>query len=644
MKVFVQVLTIFIVFISGCGVQNTSLKPGDPPNIIWINAEDLSPAWGCYGDQYATTPNLDQLAKKSVLYRNAFATAPICSSARSCLITGLYATSLGTQHLRSEIRKPDFVRILPELLCDAGYFTTLYGKTDYNFSAGGMWDDRNNELTPWRKRKQGQPFFSMFTFGETHEGSGNLKKKYLQSTANLADSLRHDPALATVPPYFPDEPEMRELWARYYDLITVFDQKVGEIIQYLKDDGLLENTVIFVFADHGFGMPRYKRWLNESGLKVPLLVYTPEKYQHLAKAKAGEESEDLVSFVDFSPTVLNLVDLPIPAHLQGQAFLGPGQLAPRKYVYGARSRADDMYEVSRAVRSDRYIYIRHYMPYLPYIQSGFIFSDRKESFRSLRKLRRENRWHEQAEKLWKPKPVEELYDLLKDPFELNNLAEDTSYREIKKKLHRQMHDWILASRDVGFLAEPEYMIRSEGATPYEMAQDTQLYDLPRVLQAAELVGKANADVIAPYVQDEDSGVRFWAAMALLTLGDNSEISTRALQKLLQDPSPSVQIIAAEALCKLDHEQMALPVLKRWVLDERPWLALQAARSIQLVGKKAQSLTPTIQKVLENNLDENGPNGFKDFNFAAFTSWALEWSLKNFDESTTGDDTMGLAPI
>ena len=200
----------------------------------------------------------NQLAAEGVMYTNAYTSAPICAPARSCLISGLYATSLGTQHLRSDVPVPDFVRGLPAYLSDSGYFTFLYGKTDYNFDPKDMWDYRKSEITPWRHREEGQPFFGMYTIGNTHEGRGNIKAAYDKAVADLPDSLFHDPAQARLPPYFPDTPEFRTLWANYHDLISDFDLKVASIVQGLKDDGLYDNTIIFVFADHGLGLPRYK--------------------------------------------------------------------------------------------------------------------------------------------------------------------------------------------------------------------------------------------------------------------------------------------------------------------------------------------------------------------------------------------------
>lgn len=626
----IYTLSVILIILIGCQKKQDITQP----NILWIVTEDISPALGCYGDPYATTPNLDRLAQKGIRYDHAYATAPICAPARSCLITGLYATSLGTQHLRTEVEKPEFIRTFPEYLREAGYFTSNYGKSDYNFDPEGVWDYWEQDLSPWRQRSGDQPFFSFLNIGSTHEGPGNKEEKYEQAVADLPDSLFHDPEEANLPPYFPDTPEMRRIWARYYDLITDMDLQVGQVLEQLEADGLADETIVFFFADHGMGLPRYKRWLYKTGLHVPLIVYIPEKYREMAGVDETEEGR-LVSFVDFAPTVLNLAGVTPPDHMQGRKWLGPDQDNAREYIYGARSRADDMYEVSRAILTRDYIYIRNYLPHLPYIQPGFIFSDVKSSFRELRRLYLAGELSGEPLKMWQEKPPEELYDLRNDPYELNNLADDTNYREIRDHLHEELKEWIIRTRDIGFLFEPEYWLRSGTSSPYEMALDTATYDVEKVLNAAKLVGRGSLGEILDAMDDPDSGVRFWAATALRSDPMLATQATGPLKTLLGDPSPVVQIAAAEALCHIDECEDALPVLSKWVQDDLPPLALYAARTLQLIGDKACPAVPVMKAVLEKNIrDPNAESSgqyYLNFNFSAFTAWALEVALVNCGE-------------
>lgn len=622
---FVILATAFIFF--QCEVRRDLPRP----NIVWICAEDISPAFGAYGDTYAVTPNIDALADLGLVYDHAYATAPICSPSRSCLITGVYATAMGTQHLRNEIHRTPLIKALPEYLRErGGYFTSLYGKTDYNFNADGIWDSRSRSLAPWRARQGNAPFFSMFTIGATHEGNANSYKSYRRVTENLPDSLVHDSRLAKVPPYFPDNDTSRWLWSRYYDLITDFDMDVGNILDSLEADGLMKNTIIFLFSDHGFGMPRYKRWLNETGLRVPLIVYIPEAYKHLFRSgdSRGQHTDELVSFVDYAPTVLSMAGLTIPGHMQGQPFLGSDLPEEREFVFGARSRADDMYEISRACRNDRYLYIRHFIPRYPYIQTGVIFDNRKEAFRLLRKAREEGDLPGPGKSMFNRKPNEELYDLDADPYELDNLADRPEYLSVKSRLKGAMTDWILRHRDVGFLIEPEMMCRAGSDSPYTMAREPDRYHLEKIFDAAEWVGKAPLDTILKGLKNSDSGVRWWAISSLGEREKLTDDAVQALVKSLDDAVPSVQVAAAEVLCTGGHcSDAALQVLTRHLQSDEPWLALYAARATQLIGTNACAIRDVVREVHQSYMSPDEQGRYKDDNFASFIGWALEVPLE-----------------
>ncbi|WP_319592480.1 sulfatase-like hydrolase/transferase [uncultured Draconibacterium sp.] len=611
----------------------TSAKTPDRPNIIWLIAEDISPALGCYGDDYAITPNIDKLAKGGLVYDFALTTAPICAPSRSGLVTGIYATSLGTQHLRCDIPFPKQLKTLPELLRANGYFTSNRDKTDYNFSPDGLWEHWSSEYAPWRHRKDNQPFYSFMNIGPSHEGSVNDLERYTDFVKDLPAEVLHNPDNVPLPPYFPDTPKIREVWAHYYDILTVLDQNVGNVIQLLKEDGLMEETIIFFMADHGFGMPRYKRWLNKTGMNVPMVVHVPEKYRHLVKDfKAGGHKSEMVSFIDMVPTTLSLAGVAVPETMPGKPIMGVNAETNRKLAFGARDRADDMYEMSRSVCDGRFFYVRHYMPHLPYIQTSYIFYDQKESFREMRKQYKAGNCNAEQAKLWNKKPLEELYDLQNDPQELNNLAADKKYASVKSKLKNDLHNWMIESKDLGLLPEPEYMIRSENSTPYEYACLSGKYQVEKILDAAEMVGVAGEKELLLKLNDEDSGVRFWAVIGLMQLNQLNSMSMEAFNTLLSDSSPSVQIAAAEALCTFSTSDKALETLGKWVQDDRPWLSLQAARSIALVGEEARPLIPLMYKVLDKHLAEPGAkNRYKGYNFEAFISWALEWALYNMNE-------------
>jgi arylsulfatase A-like enzyme len=623
-----------IALLTSCGTtQEPDTANRKRPNIIWLVAEDISPAFACYGDPMANTPNIDRLCAEGIRFDRAFSTAPICAPSRSCLMSGLYATSMGTQHLRCEIPFSPQLETLPEYLAEAGYFTSNRNKTDYNFSADGRWTHWSGSYAPWRHRTDDRPFYSFINVGPSHEGSVNNKQNYLENIKALQAEELVDPNEVKVPPYYPDTELSREVWAHYYDMLQVLDQNVGLVLDSLRDDGLLDETIVFFFGDHGFGMPRYKRWLYNTGLSIPLIIRVPEQFKELVPENMGSSTDQLVSFVDFPATVLNLAGAAIPVTMEGRAFLGAEVPQARKYIYGARDRADDMFEMSRAVRDERYLYIRHFMPHLPYMQSGFIYSDVKEGFRALREARAAGLNNELQEMVWQPKPVEELYDLQKDPQELHNLADNAEMEQVKDRLKTELHNWMLEYHDLGLLTESEYMARSQGSTPYDYARNGDAYQVEKILNTAEMVGVAAAEELLPLLKDTDSGVRYWAVMGLINQEENGPAIVESLSSLLNDPSPSVRILTAEAMCRLGNcSQQAVATLGELVQREEPRVALEAARSIQLIGMPAKPLVPVIREVLEQNLGEPGANlKYKNFNYAAFTSWALEWALQEMGE-------------
>lgn len=603
------------------------------PNILWINCEDISLNWGCYGDKFATTPNIDKLAKHGIVFDQAFSPASICTPSRSTLITGVYATSLGTQHLRSSVTRPDFLKALPEVLSANGYFTSNNAKTDYNFDPQGVWEYWKEDKAPWRNRKQGQPFFSMFVYGMTHEGSVNHTEQWARNTKDLASELFHNPEKVSLPPYYPNTREMRKIWAHYYDNITVFDQVVGTIVENLKADGLLDNTIIFVFSDHGAGLPRYKRWLYDTGIHVPVVAYIPDKYKYLVNSEIGSHTKQIINFADFAPSVLSLANVNIPNYMEGRPFMGRRIAEPREFTIGTRSRADNMYDMSMAIRTDKYIYIRHYNPHIPYIQPGIIFSSEKESLAEFHRLKAEGKLNALQMKMYQPKGVEELYDLENDPNELNNLTGDKKYSQLMAGFLEQLHQWAIKYRSTDFMHESEYMNLSMGSSPYEFTHSGN-YPIEKLVAAAEMVGRAGVDESITLLKDKSPGVRYWGVIALQALGLEAVKATDDLKMLLDDESPAVQISAAKSLCDLGECKDALYTLGKNLQDERPWVALYAARSVELIGAKAKPLVPIMLKVLEANKKKPGEESvhpiYKNYDFAAFTGWSLEAALQNCD--------------
>ncbi|MCL5280028.1 MAG: sulfatase-like hydrolase/transferase, partial [Planctomycetes bacterium] len=595
----------------------------------WITCEDTSPYLGCWGDAYATTPNLDRFAGRAIRYTNAFSTAPVCSPARSCLITGVYATSLGTQNLRSDIRIPKQIEPLPKRLRVAGYYCSNNFKEDYNFKDATMWDD-SSPTAHWRRRPAGTPFFSVFNIMCTHQGqvNGSDEEFFQKYTSKLKPEERHDPKVLPLPPFYPDTPMVRKIWARYYDLITTMDKQVGDLLGQLETDGLAESTIVFFFPDHGLGLPRFKRTLYDTGLRVPLMIRVPGRYQHLAPYASGGQTDQLVSFVDFAPTVLSLAGLELPPHMQGQPFLGQSPAKPRQYIFATHSRVDEAYDMSRCVRDKRYKYIRNFLPHLPYIQPSD-YCDQAEIMQELRRVAKEGGMAGIEKPLWGPtKPVEELYDTLTDPLEVKNLAGSPAQEQTLSRMRQQLRDWMAQTKDTELLPEAEMHIRSAGSTPYEMARDPRQYAQARILATAELVGEGPKilPALTDLLENEDSAVRYWAAVALEALGPEAAPAMGALKKVLNDPSPDVRITAARVLCRLGSCDNALPVLGQDLLDRREVVVLHAARTVELLGDKARPLA--LQMGFARERCKNLDGSYRNDNYAEFIDWALKHAQEN----------------
>ena len=364
MKTTLRLLTLLtsLLFVSKLGLL--AADPPDRPNILWLVSEDNNPFLGCYGDPLAHTPTLDRLASEGVLFERCFA-QPVCAPSRFTLITGMFAATAGpAQHMRAQGKIPAWLKGFPALLRDAGYYTSNNAKTDYNspISLTETWNESSKQAH-WRKRlNPAQPFFSVFNHEVTHE-SCLFPEKELPLNRPPTDRAK-----VRIPPYQPDTPEIRDDWGRYYDYMALLDEQIAKKLKDLAADGLADNTIVFYYGDNGGVLPRSKRFLEQSGTHVPLIVYFPPKWRHLAPAAPGTRIREPVGFVDFAETVLSLAGVKIPAYMQGRAFAGPAKAAPNEFVYCTRDRMDERYDMMRSVIDRRWLYIRNFRPDLPYVQ------------------------------------------------------------------------------------------------------------------------------------------------------------------------------------------------------------------------------------------------------------------------------------
>lgn len=588
-----RLLSVLYLLLTVFGV----LRAENRPNILWITCEDTNPHLGAYGDTFAVTPHLDALARESVRYTQAFAYTGACSPSRSCLITGVYPLRLGTHQMRSNIPLPANVRGFTEYLRAAGYYTSNNVKQDYNFrTPPGTWDESSNHAH-WRKRPPGQPFFSVFNLMVTHQSQIFVDEAtYRTNTRRLTAEQRRDPAKVPIPPIHPDTPEFRRDWARHYENVTAMDYQVADILAELAEDGLAEDTIVFFFSDHGTGMPGIKMWAWGPSLQVPLLVRFPPKWQHLAPAQPGRSTDRLVSFVDFAPTVLSLAGVDLPAHLQGTAFLGAKAGAPREFVFGGKDRQSETTHIIRYVRDHRFQYLRNLTPHLSYGQF-MSYNWQADSMQAWERLHRQGKLTGTPARFFAPtKPVEELYDVQVDPWQVNNLAADPAYAGDLARLRAELDRQMRAAADLGLLPEHEMHLRSAGSTPYEIATDPGLNPFDELRRAADLANAMDPrhlDALTDLLRHTDSAVRWWGAVGLLSLGDEAAPARAALLDTLGDSSPDVRIAAAEALVTLGASDQALPVLADTLHLNAVFVRLSALNAALRLGPLARPLLPVI---------------------------------------------------
>jgi uncharacterized sulfatase len=512
----------------------------------------------------------------------------------------MYPTTIGTHHMRCKGHLPPEVRCFPAYLREAGYYCTNNSKQDYQFRpAKDVWDESSRKAH-WRNRKPGQPFFAVFNFTGTHESKIRSNSA---DWSKLDPKLRHDPAQAPVPPYYPDTPVVRRDRARYADNITAMDAKFQKLLDQLKADGLADDTIVWFWGDHGRGLPRAKRWIYDSGLHVPLILYVPEKWRSLAAPKnpeavaPGTVNGDLVAFVDFAPTMLSLAGVPIPDHLQGQAFLGPKKAPPRAYIYAHRDRMDERYDLIRAARDKRFKYIRNYMPHMTRGQD-IDYMNQMPTMKEMRRLFAEGKLKGAELQYFEPaKPLEELYDTEADPHEVHNLAGDPKYRDVLTRLRQAHLDWARETGDVGLIPEPIFDRLKQSDNWRADLTASGLLPRLRQLRSFDGQGEAAAPKYLAALSDPSPAMRYWAVTGLRFGVEKTATRKRAKEAvtpLLKDSSGSVRVAAALALCDWNAADKAVPVLADVLTNGSPNERLLAANALDQIGPLARPALPAIR--------------------------------------------------
>jgi len=520
-----------------------AIRADDRPNILWISCEDISSHLGCYGDPDANTPALDQLASEGVRYTHAFTCHGVCAPCRTGIITGMYPIALGANHMRSKVKLPEHVKCFPEYLRDAGYYCTNNRKTDYNlyWNEADVWDETSGNAH-WKNRPNAdQPFFAIFNLTMTHE-SRIWPENWAEVVKDLPESERHNPAKVQVSELYPDTPKVRGAIARLHDLITVMDKRVAELLRELDDAGLTDDTVVIFWSDHGDGLPRSKRWVYDSGTRVPMIARVPKKYRTSGQGQPDTVNENLINLIDLGPTVLNVAGVTVPEHMHGQAFLGANLSEPRPYIFGARDRIDERFDMVRSARDRRYRYVRTYMPWLPTLQH-LQYAERSVVRQEMRRLLAENRLPKRLRHLFNPtRPHEEFYDLHNDPNELHNLAGDPKYADEMSRLKAACESWQREVTDAhimpeSMLAEEEERVESRWEVCNRNGASSRWEGI---------FGGTGFPVPIRRFDVQDSALRFWE----MTRSDNED----DLASALTHDSPAVRVAAVRGLAGIDAEE------------------------------------------------------------------------------------------
>lgn len=600
---------------ASCSGSRESLPP---PNILWITSEDNSPLLGCYGDTFATTPNLDSLAARGFMYTHAYSNAPVCAPSRNTIITGVYANSGGHEHMRSYNRKSDVVRLYPEMLRQAGYYCTNNVKEDFNIDpeqTGDVWDEVSKNAH-YKNRPAGKPFFAIFNGTVTHESSLH--------NSTPPEQLRHKPEDVVLPPYHPDTEEFRHDWAQYYDKVEDLDTWVGSLLKELKELGEAENTIVFYYADHGGVLARSKRFVYETGTRVPFIVYIPEKYKHLYPAeRPGSPVQRLISLVDLPPTLMSLTDQPVPSYMQGQAFLGEAATKDPEYVFMFRGRMDERYDMSRAVRDKQFRYIRNYMPHREYGQY-LEYLWRAPSMRSWEAAFESGECNEVQSAFWHSKPVEELYDTQHDPWEVNNLAADPQYRDVLERMRQANQEWMTRIKDAGFIPEGELAELTKNSTAYDYMRsgEVEVEDLITTAEIATSASEKDIPALKEYLKSQNSVVRYWGATGLLILAEKARPAIAELKTALGDASPDVAVVAAEALYRLGEEEAGREAILAVLRSENSFARVRAINAINCLGENSDEIRNGVIQMVKGLAEKDS----RAYDWRAASALLKKWKI------------------
>lgn len=554
-----------LVFLLGL---SCSVFAADRPNFVWIMSEDNSVHFlKLFDPTGATAPNIEALAAEGVTFANAFSNAPVCSVARTTLITSCYAPRIGTLFHRKSfmVPMPEGVKMFPAYLHNAGYYTTNNSKEDYNaIKSKDVWDESSRKAS-WRNRKEGQPFFHVQTFTTTHESSLHFPESDITNKPT-----KNDPDTVFVPPHHPKTETFKYTYARYHDRIQDLDKQVGKLVDDLKQDGLLDSTFIFYFGDHGGVLPRGKGYAYDTGLHVPLVIRLPEKFRDQMPEKPGSQSSSFVSFVDFGPTVLNLAGVKGSDKVDGHAFMGIGhqQLMESDESFGYADRFDEKYDMVRTLRKGKYRYVRNLQPFnFDGLMNNYRY--KMAAYREWRRLYDEEKLNEVQSLFFETRPAEMLFDVEADPYETVNLAGDVAHAEILKEMRGRLDGYLSGMPDLGFFPE-SYLAEKAADNPVAFGKEHQR-EIDQLLEIANLE-------LLPYIEAEaqlekalasnDRWHRYWGLIACTAHGKAALPLKKKIDAIAASDSENLNRVRAAEFLAMAAGIDPVPVLKETLANAK----------------------------------------------------------------------------
>ncbi len=587
------------------------------PNILWVTIEDTSPQFiGCYGNQNARTPVIDNLADEGVRFTNAFATGSVSSPSRTALITGVKTYKAGTGNHRSKFPIPEFIKGFPYYLQQQGYYTSNNLKTDYNVAVekefiAEAWNESSN-TAGWWNRQPGQPFFAVFNYMDSHQ-SRTMSSWYERYQEMVLNRLSPDERIGDndfeMPPFYLDSPEMRKQFARVYNSIKLTDNRIGELLARLEADNLRDSTIIFFYADHGQGMPRGKTNGINYGYRVPFIIWFPEMYKHLSPwGTSGVVTEELIDFTDLAPTLISLAGGDIPEHLEGRPFIGKKRSEPVKNLFLSSDRADNGIDMVRTVTDGRFVYSRNYMPYL-YEARYIRYMEIGEIKQQMRNDLAENKLNPLQKSLFEPRPAEFLFDIENDLWETKNLVDNKKFSRVLKKMQRLLKEEVMQSRDVMYLPEYEINLISENTTAYEYRLNNEKYPLAKIYKAASLSGFRGRKIAKQQIKllsNDNPIVRYWASIGLRSQSpDILQAYSAEIFKAMNDDYPPVAVMASVLAYATFNNKTAEENLKQFCANKNSDIALMAVYSLLYFNpEQRKPFVETIWKVREMEAQNN----------------------------------------